>query len=104
MPQRHLPLRIATAAIFLVSLNGCINVDDAAGLSKLADETRVSLPRISNDVAGTCLRQNALFENTPANERAPNAQPQDCPPYREIARHLGQDENVLAAYFDALRK
>jgi hypothetical protein len=104
MPQRNLPLRIATAAFFFALLNGCVNLDDAAGLSRLADEARVSLPRVSNDIAGTCLRQNTLFENTPASERPPHAQPQDCRPYQDISRHLAQDENVLAAYFDALGK
>src|SRR5258708_17598012 len=29
-----------------------VNLDDAAGLSKLSAEARVSLPRVSNDVAG----------------------------------------------------
>jgi hypothetical protein len=104
MPQRHLPLRIVTAAFFFALLNGCVNLDDAAGLSRLSDEARISLPRVSNDVAGTCVRQNTLFENTPASERPPNSQPQDCQPYQDIARHLAQDESVLAAYFDAIGK
>lgn len=104
MPQRHLPLRIVIAVFCFALLNGCVNLDDAAGLSRLSDEARISLPRVSNDVAGTCFRQNTLFENTPANERPPNNQPRDCKPYRDIARHLAQDENVLATYFDALGK
>jgi hypothetical protein len=104
MPQHHLPLRIVTAAFCFALLNGCVNLDDAAGLSRLSEEARISLPRVSNDVAGTCVRQNTLFENTPANERPKNAQPQDCHLYQDIARHLAQDENVLATYFDALGK
>lgn len=104
MPQRHLLLRIVMAVFCFALLNGCVNLDDAAGLSKLSDEARVSLPRVSNDVAGTCFRQNTLFENTPAKERSPNSRQQDCQPYQEIARHLAQDENVLATYFDALGK
>jgi len=104
MSPRHLPLRIVTAAFFFASLNGCVNLDDAAGLSKLSDEARISLPKVSNDVAGTCARQNTLLDNTPTNERPPNAQPQDCQPYQDIARHLAKDENVLAGYFDALGK
>jgi hypothetical protein len=104
MPQRHLPLRVVTAAFCFALLNGCVNLDDAAGLSRLSDEARISLPRVSNDVAGTCVRQKTLFENTPASERPPNSQPQDCQPYQDIARHLAQDENVLAAYFDAIGK
>jgi hypothetical protein len=90
--------------MFLVAINGCVNLDDAAGLSKLSGEARISLPRVSNDVAGTCIRQNTLFENTPRAERPPAAQAQDCKPYQEIADHLAKDENVLADYFDALGK
>jgi hypothetical protein len=102
MPQRHLSLRIVTAAIFLATLNGCVNLDDAAGLSKLGNETRIALPNVSNDFAGTCARQNVLFANTPVAERPPAQQAQDCKPYQEVANHLATDENVLADYFDAL--
>jgi len=104
MPPRHLPLRIVAVTILFASLSGCVNLDDAAGLSKLADQARIALPRVSNDVAGTCARQNTLFENTPPAERPPTEQAQDCKPYQEIARHLAQDENVLADYFEALGK
>ena len=104
MAPRNLSLRIVAGATFLLALNGCVNLDDAAGLSKLSGEARISLPRVSNDVAGTCARQNTLFENTPQAERPPTAQAQDCKPYQEIADHLAKDENVLADYFDALGK
>jgi len=104
MAPRNLSLRIVAGAAFLLALNGCVNLDDAAGLSKLSDEARISLPRVSNDVAGTCARQNTLFENTPPAERPPVAQAQDCKPYQEIADHLAKDESVLADYFDALGK
>ena len=101
---RNLSLRIVAVAMFLLALNGCVNLDDAAGLSKLSAEARIALPRVSNDVAGTCARQNALFENTPQAERPPTQQAQDCRPYQEIADHLAKDESVLADYFDALGK
>jgi hypothetical protein len=104
MLPRRLPLRIVAAVFFFASLNGCVNLDDAAGLSKLSDEARIALPRVSNDVAGTCIRQNTLFENTPPPERPPVQQAQDCKPYQEIADHLAKDEYVLAGYFDALGK
>jgi hypothetical protein len=104
MAPRNLSLRIVAVATFLLALNGCVNLDDAAGLSKLSDEARISLPRVSNDVAGTCARQNTLFENTPPTERPPAAQAQDCKPYQQIADHLDKDESVLAGYFDALGK
>jgi hypothetical protein len=104
MAPRNLSLRIVAVATFLLALNGCVNLDDAAGLSKLSDEARISLPRVSNDVGGTCARQNTLFENTPPTERPPAEQAQDCKPYQEIADHLDKDESVLAGYFDALGK
>src|ERR1700738_3553482 len=101
---RRVSMRIVAGATFLLAANGCVNLDDAAGLSKLSAEARISLPRVSNDVAGTCARQNTLFENTPPAERPPSGQAQDCKPYQEIADHLAKDENVLADYFDALGK
>jgi len=104
MAPRGLALRIVAGATFLLAANGCVDQKDAASLSKLSDEARVSLPRVSNDVAGTCARQNTLFENTPPAERPPASQVQDCKPYQEIADHLAKDESVLADYFDALGK
>ena len=104
MAPRGLALRIVAGATFLLAANGCVDQKDAANLSKLSDEARVSLPRVSNDVAGTCARQNTLFENTPQAERPAAEQAQDCKPYQEIADHLAKDENVLADYFDALGK
>ncbi len=94
----------AFAAIFFLVMTGCVNLDDAAGLSKLSDKARVALPKVSNDVAGTCARQNVLLEDTPQAERPKEIQPQDCKPYQEIADHLAKDEKVLAKYFDALGK
>jgi hypothetical protein len=96
--------RIAAVVFLLLAVNGCVNLDDAAGLSKLSDKARVALPKVSNDVSGTCARRNTLLENTPANERPKDLQPLDCKPYQEIASHLAKDENVLADYFDALGK
>ncbi|HXC96194.1 MAG TPA: hypothetical protein VNU92_10865 [Edaphobacter sp.] len=96
--------RIGAIVFLLVALNGCVNLDDAAGLSKLSDQARIALPKVSNDVAGTCARQNTLLANTPAAERPSNVQPQDCKSYQDVADHLAKDENVLADYFDALGK
>ena len=104
MTPRNLSLRLVAVAALLLALDGCVNLDDAAGLSKLSDEARISLPRVSNDVAGTCARQNTLFENTPSTERPANEQAQDCKPYREIADQLARDQNILLDYFDALGK
>jgi hypothetical protein len=96
--------RFLALAAILLTLNGCVNLDDAAGFSKLSDEARVALPKVSNDVAGTCARQNTLLDNTPAAERDPSQQSQDCLPYQNVADHLAKDESVLADYFDALGK
>jgi hypothetical protein len=104
MPSRRLSLRIVAATIFLLAFNGCVNQDDAAGLSKLSDEARVSLPRVSNDVAGTCARQNTLFDNTPTAERPATLKALDCKPYSQLATELAKDQNILLDYFDALGK
>lgn len=96
------PLRILSTATLLFALSGCVNLDDAAGLSKLSEDARRALPRVSNDVAATCARQNVLFENTPPKERPPSEQAQDCSPYQEVSLHLAEDQNVLTLYFDAL--
>jgi hypothetical protein len=96
--------RFLALAAILLALNGCVNLDDAAGFSKLSDEARVALPKVSNDVAGTCARQNTLLDNTPTAERDSSQQPQDCMPYQNVADHLAKDESVLADYFDALGK
>src|SRR5205814_8534856 len=74
---RRVSMRIIAGATLLFALNGCVNLDDAAGLSRLSAEARVSLPRVSNGVADTCARQNTLFEHTPAAERPPAAHAQD---------------------------
>jgi hypothetical protein len=104
VPARNLILRILGGAILLLALNGCVNPGDAADLSKLSDQARVALPRVSNDIAGTCARQATLFDNTPAAERSSNLKPLDCKPYQDLATHLAIDQNILLDYFDALGK
>jgi len=102
MPLTAPPARFFVTAILLFTLSGCVNLDDAAGLSHLSEQAKRALPRVSNDVAATCARQNILFQNTPAAERPPTEQAQDCAPYQEVSRHLDADQKVLAGYFDAL--
>jgi hypothetical protein len=104
MPPNQVSARILTAAFFLFSLNGCVNLDDVAGLSKLSDEARVALPKVSNDIGATCIRQNMLLENTPAAELPANLKALRCETYQELASHLARDQNVLLDYFDALGK
>jgi len=104
LPRLKTSLRILAVAALTFALNGCVNLDDAAGLSKLSEHARLALPRVSNDVAATCARQNTLLANTPAGERPPSIQPQDCKPYQELARHLALDQHILVGYFDALGK
>ena len=100
---RIVPKILATATL-LFALSGCVNLDDAAGFSKLSEHARLALPRVSRDVAATCARQNVLFDNLPLAERPPSLQAQDCDPYREVSLHLAEDQNVLTTYFDALGK
>jgi hypothetical protein len=103
MPLTATPAaRLLVTAILLFTLSGCVNLDDAAGLSRLSEQAKRALPRVSNDVAATCARQNILFQNTPAAERPPTEQAQDCAPYQEVSSHLDADQKALAGYFDAL--
>jgi hypothetical protein len=104
MLPRRLTLRIAAGLFFFASLSGCVSPDDAAGLSRLSDEARISLPRVSNDIAGTCTRQNTLLENTPASERPATLKALDCNPYQQLAAQIAKDQNILLDYFDALGK
>ena len=93
---------LAPTAILLFALSGCVNLDDAAGLSRLSEQAKRALPRVSNDVSATCARQNILFQNTPTAERPPTEHAQDCAPYQEVSLHLAADQQVLTGYFDAL--
>jgi len=102
MPLTATLARLLITVILLFTLSGCVNLDDAAGLSKLSEQAKRALPRVSNDVAATCARQNILFQNTPTAERPPTEQAQDCAPYQEVSRHLAADQKVLTGYFDAL--
>jgi hypothetical protein len=104
MIPRNLTLRIIATATLLLMLNGCVNLDDAAGLSKLSDDARVALPKVSNDIAGTCGRQNTLFDDTPSKERPPDSKALDCKPYNDLSGELARDQNILLDYFDALGK
>jgi hypothetical protein len=102
--RRRFIVEIVAAASLCAAMSGCVNLDDAAGLSKLADEARVALPKVSKDVSGTCARQNVLFADMPAAERPKMEQAQDCKPYQELADHLAKDQEALITYFDALGK
>jgi len=102
MPLTATLARLLITVILLFTLSGCVNLDDAAGLSKLSEQAKRALPRVSNDVAATCARQNILFQNSPSDERPPTEQAQDCAPYQEVSRHLAADQKVLTGYFDAL--
>jgi hypothetical protein len=104
MLPRRLPLRIVAGLFFFPSLSGCVSPDDAAGLSRLSDEARISLPRVSNDIAGTCTRQNTLLENTPASERPATLKALECNPYQQLTAQIAKDQNVLLDYFNALGK
>jgi hypothetical protein len=104
MTPHSLSLRMFAVAALLVTLNGCVDMDNAAGLSKLSDDARTALPKVSNDIAGTCARQNTLFDNTPEKERSKDSKALDCKPYQDLASQVAKDQNILLDYFDALGK
>jgi hypothetical protein len=95
-----LPLLVAAAMLTVA----CLNLDDVAALTKTADLAQQTLPLVVKDWPDSCARVNALVQNIPAAERPPTMVPQDCAPYRAVARHLVKDEAILIAYFDALGK
>ena len=101
--SRRLILRPLVSVCFLV-LAGCVNLDDIAHLTKLADSAQQILPAVVADIPASCQRQNLLLNDIPSTERPPDLLPQDCKPFQEVAEHLTKDQNVLIAYFDALGK
>jgi hypothetical protein len=92
---------IASATIVTV---GCLNLDDVAGLTKMADGAGESLRPVVSDFSETCKRQNSLLNDIPSAERPPTLKPDDCKPYQDVAEHVSKDQSVLIAYFDALGK
>ena len=88
----------------LLVMGGCVNLDDVAGLTKLADSAQQRLPIVVADIPMSCQRQNSLLNGIPAGERPANLEVQDCKPYQDVADHLSKDQNVLIAYFDSLGK
>jgi hypothetical protein len=104
MPHAKISLRLLATATILFALNGCVDLNSGEDLTKLADQAKIALPRVSNDVAATCRRQNTLVNDIPANERPPEVTTQDCKPYKEVADHLAADQTVLTDYFEALGK
>lgn len=88
----------------LLVTSGCINLDDVAGLTKLADIAQQTLPVVVADIQSSCLRQNSLLNEIPNAERPASLQVQDCKPYQDVADHLSKDQNVLIAYFESLGK
>ena len=75
MTPRNLSLRIVAVAAFLLALNGCVNLDDAAGLSKLSDEARISLPE-----SPTTSPEPALARTLSSKTRRGRASPKRASP------------------------
>jgi hypothetical protein len=88
----------------LLCVGGCVNLDDVAGLTKLADSARETLPAVVADIPASCQRHNSLLHTKHRAERPASLQVQDCKPYQDVAFHLSKDQNVLIAYFDSLGK
>jgi hypothetical protein len=95
-------LRVFVPACFLL-FAGCVNLDDVAELTKLADDAQQTLPAVVADIPASCQRQNHILDETPSSEKPPLT-PQDCKPYQDVADHVTKDQSVLIAYFDALGK
>lgn len=84
--------------------SGCMNLDDVAQLTKLADNAQQSLPAVVADIPASCERQNLLLNDIPSDERPASLVPQDCKAYVDVADHVTKDQTILIAYFDALGK
>jgi hypothetical protein len=97
------PLK-ALVCLCVLATGGCVNLDDVAGLTKLADSAQRTLPAVVADIPSSCLRQNTLLNEIPTEERPASLKAQDCKPYQDVAEHLSKDQNVLIAYFDSLGK
>src|SRR5215470_17277511 len=104
MPRFTLSRKLALPALLtaVLLLAGCVNLDDIAKLTKLADSAQQALPPIVADIPDSCRRSNSLLRNIPASERPANLVEQDCAPFQDVADHVLKDQNVLIAYFDAL--
>ena len=85
-----------------VLASACLNLDDAASLTTMADRARQTLPAVAKDWPASCERFNALVRDIPESERPPTLQPRDCAPYAAVAARVLKDQAVLIAYFDAL--
>lgn len=104
-PPERGPLRSLLLVVLLsVSAAACLNLDDVASLTVLADRARQTLPPVVKDWPVSCERFNSLVRDIPGNERPPTMQPRDCAPYATLADHVLEDQRVLIAYFDALGK
>ncbi|HVG27797.1 MAG TPA: hypothetical protein VM865_09350 [Acidobacteriaceae bacterium] len=95
---------LATGVLF--ALCGCVDLPEVARLHDLAEEARVTLPRVSDDLAGSCQRRAALLKDVPADQLPPDARAlrPDCQPFEALATHLAADQGVLLDYLDALAK
>jgi|GEM_PF-5663763 len=91
---------LATTAL-LLTVCGCVNLDDVAGLSKLADSMRSTLPPVTADIPATCERQNTLIDNIPDAEKG-DIRKDDCAALTALAAHITADQGVLIDYLDAL--
>jgi hypothetical protein len=87
-----------------IAASGCLNLDDVAGLQKMADAAEQSLRPVVSDFPESCKRQNSLVNDIPSAERPATLKPDDCKPYQDVAEQVSRDQGALIAYFDALGK
>lgn len=86
---------------YLTIASGCVNLNDVAKLTQLANAAQQTLPSVVTDIAGSCSRQNVLLRDTPSDERPHDLRPLDCQPYQHLTNHILNDQSVLITYFRA---
>jgi hypothetical protein len=65
---RKFVLRVLLPASFL-AVAGCIDLDNVAQLTKLADSAQQTLPAVVADIPASCQRQNLLLNDIPSTDR-----------------------------------
>jgi hypothetical protein len=95
--------RVLATIGLLVTVCGCVNLDDVAGFSKLAEHMRSTLPPVTADIPATCERQNTLIDDIPDTEKA-DIRKDDCAALTALAAHITADQAVLIDYLEALAK
>jgi hypothetical protein len=65
----RIPQLAALLLLFILTIGGCVNLDDVAGLTKLGDSAQRTLPTVVADIPASCQRQDSLLNDIPIPER-----------------------------------